>query len=49
MLKLLWEWWQAAYGNYIAQVTTLPFAFWWHHSRMKKLIDKKAEDDNLLL
>jgi hypothetical protein len=39
MLRWLWGLWQAAYGNYVAAVTTLPIALWWHHTKLSKRIE----------
>jgi len=39
MLRWLWQLWLAAYGNYIAAATTLPIAFWWHHTKLSKRIE----------
>ena len=39
-MKLLWEWWLQIWPNLAASVIALPFAFAWHHRRIKANIER---------
>lgn len=41
--SLFWEWWLQIWPNLAASVIALPPAFLWHHSRLKKHIEKLGD------
>jgi hypothetical protein len=42
-VKLLWEWWLQIWPNLAASVIALPFAFAWHHRKVKAHVDAAVQ------